>query len=372
MKRVCHLSSAHRGLDVRIFVKECASLAAAGYDTHLVIKATPQEIEAAAAKGVCIHPLELPSGRFSRMVKQAWRCYRLGRQLNADVYHFHDPELIPYGMLLKLSGKKVIYDVHEDLPRDILSKEWIPFWARTVISKTASLLEYVGAKWFFSIVAATPFIRERFARFSAEVIDINNFPRMEELAPAEIWGVKRNEVCYVGGISKIRGVQEVVQALALTRCGARLQLGGKFSEPDFEKSVKAENGWAHVDELGFIGREGVRTVLQNSIAGLVTLHPMINYLDALPVKMFEYMSTGLPVIASDFPLWSEIVAGNGCGLCVDPLNPAAIAEAIDTLSEDPQLAKQMGENGRRAVVEKYNWSVEEARLLNFYRKVMLS
>ena len=94
MKKVCHLSSAHRGLDVRIFVKECVSLAAAGYDTHLVIKASPQEVEKAAAKGVSIHPLNAPHGRFSRMVKQAWRCYLIGRRLDADIYHIHDLSLI--------------------------------------------------------------------------------------------------------------------------------------------------------------------------------------------------------------------------------------------------------------------------------------
>ena len=75
--------------------------------------------------------------------------------------------------------------------------------------------------------------------------------------------------------------------------------------------------------------------------------------------MFEYMSSGVPVIASNFPLWREIIEGNNCGICVDPLNPTAIATAIDTLAKDPDRARQMGRNGQKAVLEKFNWSAEE-------------
>lgn len=372
MKKVCHLSSAHRGLDVRIFVKECVSLAAAGYDTHLVIKASPQEVEKAAAKGVSIHPLNAPHGRFSRMVKQAWRCYLIGRRLDADIYHIHDAELIPYGMVLAISGKKVIYDAHEDLPRDILSKEWIPLWTRKIISKAASMLEYAGAKWFFSVITATPFIKQRFLKISSKVVDINNFPLMEELSGNITDGARQNEVCYVGGIALVRGIAEVVAAMGLVKSSARLNLVGNFSELEAEKIAKRSEGWTHVNEMGMLDRNEVRAVLQRSFAGLVTFHPLPNHVDAQPNKMFEYMSAGLPVVASDFPLWSEIIIGNDCGLCVNPMSPDAIAGAIDRLAGDPQLAKKMGENGRRAVVAKYNWPAEEIRLLDFYRKVSAS
>src|SRR5438046_6669609 len=136
MKRVCHFSSAHRGLDIRIFRKECVSLAKAGYDTHLVINATTADVAEAALHGVTLHPLKYvpETRRFSRMVFHAWRCYRMAKKLDADLYHFHDPELIPYGLLLAWSGKKVILDVHEDLPGDIQAKEWIPLPARSLVA----------------------------------------------------------------------------------------------------------------------------------------------------------------------------------------------------------------------------------------------
>ena len=127
-----------------------------------------------------------------------------------------------------------------------------------------------------------------------------------------------------------------------------------------------------MNPLGFLDRVRLREVLSRSVAGLVTLHPVINYIDALPVKMFEYMSAGIPVIASDFPLWREIITLNDCGLLVDPLNPVAIAEAIDYFINHPEDAERMGMNGRRAVEKLYNWTHEGQKLLAFYDSLLRS
>jgi glycosyltransferase involved in cell wall biosynthesis len=151
---------------------------------------------------------------------------------------------------------------------------------------------------------------------------------------------------------------------------AYLKLCGKFFEPSVESKIKGEPGWEKVEYFGSLNMKKVMQVLNQSIAGLVTFHPLPNHINAQPNKMFEYMSAGIPVIASDFPLWSEIIVGNDCGLCVDPLNPQAIAEAIDFLCENPMEAERMGKNGLRVVKEKYNWSTEEKNLINLYNKVL--
>jgi glycosyltransferase involved in cell wall biosynthesis len=166
----------------------------------------------------------------------------------------------------------------------------------------------------------------------------------------------------------MRGIREVVQAFGFLHSAARLNLAGNFSEQEVEAEVKSYPGWARVNELGFVDRSGVRDVLGRSVAGLVTFLPLPNHIDAQPNKMFEYMSSGVPVISSNFLLWCEIVKGNKCGLCVDPLDPKAIASAIDYLVQNSDVACRMGENGRQAVVRKYNWSIEERKLLNFYEK----
>ncbi len=368
MMRVCHMSSAHQGLDIRIFAKECVSLADAGYEVHLVITAPTDAVAKAAAQRVTMHVLPRPAGRLARMFKQGWRCYRMASRLNADIYHFHDPELIPYGMLLRLTGKRVIYDVHEDLPRDILDKEWIPAWARRWVAAGAEALEYIGARWFFAVSAATPFIAERYRRITSRVIDINNFPMPDELAPPEVAVERRRQVCYVGGITRVRGLKPLVQALPAVT-DVRLVLCGKFTEPAFEAEIKALPGWRQVDYRGQVGRKDMQRILSESMAGVVTFLPIPNHTDAQPNKMFEYMSAELPVLASDFPLWRQIVDGAQAGVCVDPQSPQSIAAGIRELVGDPAKVQRMGKAGRKAVLEKYNWPTEAEKLVNFYKEL---
>lgn len=361
------MSSAHRGLDMRIFHKECVSLAEAGYETHLVIAASSAEVRKAAARSVSLHAMPPAGGRLGRMIGQAWRCYRMARKLDAEVYHFHDPELIPYGALLKLSGKRVIYDVHEDLPRDILDKEWIPLWARKLVAGTSEWVENAGARWFFDIVAATPFITRRFQRVRSSSVNVNNYPRPSELLPPAGSPARKKQICYAGGIERIRGLKVIIEALPLMP-EVRLALCGRFSDPTFEAELRAMTGWRQVDYLGYVDRSELQRVLSESVAGLVTLLPVPGYVDSNPTKMFEYMSAELPVIASDFPLWRGILEEAGAGICVDPQSPQAIAGAVLRIMDNPDEAVRMGKGGRAAILGKYNWPNEARTLLELYAR----
>lgn len=361
--KVCILTSVHPPFDTRIFHKEAKSLVKAGYDVTLIAQHDKDEI----VDGIRIVPLSKPKNRLERMTKTVWQTYRKALEIDADIYHFHDPELIPIGLLLKRHGKRVIYDVHEDVPRQNLSKSYIPAVFRKPISLMIGVLEGFSARRFDGVVTATPFINKRFLEVGANAVNVNNYPLSSELYIADDqWKNKKKAVCYVGGIAGIRGAFEMVEAIGKTKY--RLLLAGDF-EVGLEDKLKQTLGWRQVEALGFVDRDGVRATIGRSMAGLVVLHPTINYIDALPVKMFEYMSAGIPVIASNFSLWREIVEGTGCGICVDPLNPEEIAEAIQFIVEHPAEAEQMGKNGCRAVEERYNWGREEKKLLGFYKKV---
>jgi len=366
--RIAHLTSVHPRYDTRIFIKMCSSLVAHGYEVSLVVadglgderKNGVRIVDVGAKKG----------GRLSRMTRTVRRVFERAKALDADLYHLHDPELISVGLKLKRLGKRVIFDSHEDVPKQLLGKPYLNPLLLRMLSGAFGVFERYTCPRFDGIIAATPFIRDKFLTINPLSVDINNFPMIGELDAAMPWTDKRDEVCYVGNIAAIRGIREIVYACEYLHTSARLNLAGRFSEPAVEAEVKSYPGWGRVNELGFLDRAGVREVMGRSVAGLVTLHPVINYLDALPVKMFEYMAAGIPVIASNFPFWSEIVEGNDCGLCVDPLDPKAIAAAMDFMINNPKRARQMGENGKRAVLEKYNWGVEEAKLLAFYQTIL--
>lgn len=364
--KIAHLTSVHPRFDTRIFHKQCRSLAAAGHEVTLVVADGKGP---ASQHGVTILDVGAPTGRASRAARTMARVIQEAARLNADLYHLHDPELLTGALWLSRREGRVLFDAHEDLPQDIMSKPYLRPWLRGTISSAAGLFERFTCRRLDGVVAATPFIRDKFRALGIRCVDVNNYPILGELEAETGWDEKRREVCYVGGINAVRGAVEIVAALELLRTDSRLNLAGAFQEKRIEDTVRRAKGWSLVNEFGFLDRQGVRNVLSRSVAGLVTLHPTSAYLASLPVKMFEYMSAGIPVIASNFPLWREIVEGNECGLCVDPLDPKAIAAAIDQLVENPLLAKRMGENGRRAIVERYNWANEERKLLQIYDEV---
>jgi len=219
-------------------------------------------------------------------------------------------------------------------------------------------------------VAATPKIAERFP--ASKTVVVQNFPLPNELycVRAEPYINRPLSVAYVGGISRMRGIKELVQAMGIlsSKLSARLMLAGSFSPPWLEEVIRKEPGWRNVVFLGWQSRVNVAKILASSRIGVVLFHPAPNHVNAQPNKLFEYMSAGIPVIASDFPLWKEIVEGSGCGLLVNPLDPEAIAEAIKWLLENPEKAETMGKRGRKAIEECYNWDKESVKLISFYRK----
>ncbi len=367
VRRIAHLTSVHSTFDVRIFHKECCTLASAGYHVTLI---APYD-RVAWVSGVRIQPVVSRMHRLSRMTRTVSDVFRQAIAAHATVYHFHDPELLPVGVLLKFAGKRVIYDIHEHVSSDILSKHWIRLEFRRPLAALVGVFEQMVSRMFDGVVVATPAIAGRFS--STHRVLVQNFPLMSELVEGKKspYSQRKANVLYVGSISEMKGARQMVKAMhdMPERLGARLILLGEIEPEKLKQELSITEGWQRVDYLGFRERNTLPDFVNAARVGLVLFHPLPNYEDSQPNKLFEYMSAGLPVIASNFPLWKAIVDKAGCGLVVNPLDPAEISQAITWIMDHPAEAEAMGKRGQEAVRATYNWNTQIEPLLGLYESL---
>lgn len=369
--KICIITTGHAPFDDRIFHKECKTLVKANYEVMLIATHTHNEV----VDGIKIISLPKARSRIHRISVITFKAFWLALKQKADVYHFHDPDFLPAGILLKLfAGSKIIYDVHEDYGKQILYKPYSTKMIRRAIAILTKCTEYVSSKFFAAIITATDDIKNNFS-YHIKSISIKNYPILSYFSDTEGKDGDNKEyfkLVYTGALSVNRGIFEMIQSLEYIEKPLKLNLYGNFESDEIEKKTHNLKGFEKVEYFGWIEHENVVKLLGKYNAGLVCLHPIENYKKALPVKLFEYMAAGIPVIASNFSLWKEIVEGNECGICVDPLKPTEIASAIQFYIENPEQRKQMGMRGRKAVIEKYNWDKEGEKLINLYQEVLES
>jgi glycosyltransferase involved in cell wall biosynthesis len=365
-KKVCMLSSVRPATEHRILSKEGASLVRAGYRVSIVAPHLHDEV----LSGITIKAVPKFTSRFARIVHTTWSVYCEALRQCADVYHFHDTGLIPVGWLLKLHGKRVLYDVREDTPAYVSDQYWIPRWARPAVAWAVDIAEKLSGRLLDGIVAATPHIGQRFPQ--SKTVVVQNFPLLDEAFPASRPYLERPPlVLYIGAIEPYRGVLELVDAIGLLPeiLQARLALGGEFEPFELEQEACQKPGWKRTDYAGWQNRRGLLDLLSRARVGVVPFLSAANTMDAQPIKLFEYMLAGLPIVASNLPRLREIVTETQCGILVEPGQPEAIAEVLQWLLEHPTEAQAMGKRGRQAILQTYNWNSQAQLLLHLYSRV---
>ena len=371
-KLVLQMTSVHIWNDTRIYRKICRSLKAEGVEVALAA-CEPANADATETEDVKVHWMRRPSGRLSRMLITPFRLLRIVLRLRPHICHYHDPELIPLAVFLRLLGFRVIYDIHESLAEQVLSKAYLPRWSRLPISWFSRIIQWVGVATSTRSIAAT----DKIARdFGKKCTPLRNYPLLNELCRPDGDGDVAREplVYYVGAISRIRAACEMVEAIRLlpdSICEEFI-MAGPTNEKGLDEELRRRAEGLPVTFPGSQAREVVATTLQRASVGLVLYLPAPNHTEAQPNKLFEYMSAGVPVVASHFPLWRKVVEGEKCGLVVNPAEPKEIAKAIGRILEDLKSGREMGQNGRKAVIEKFNWEAEFRNLLNVYAQLGLS
>jgi len=374
--KICILSSSHPALDQRVFYKQARALAQSG--DHVVLIAQHDKDE--TVDGVRIISLTQAHNRFQRMVVLAFQVLYIALKEKAEVYHFHDAELIPVGFVLKIFTKaKVIYDVHESYPHDILAKPWIPWFLRKIVSFAMENIEKLAGRSFDAVITATEPITKRFsASKSRRVITLYNFPVLGLLSvPQEIPITNREfDIIHVGSLSPPRLSFMFSVGFELKQRGYHFKWCLLGVSPEVNQWVEKTLNHDDInmrDNFVFVGKVPyikVANYLQKSKMG-INHHPAeTRFLVSIPVKIFEYMICGLPVVSSALPIIKQLLGGKGCAILTEPGDINQFVEAIAFLLDHPQEAIKMGRIGKKLVEIEYNWSREESKLLVLYAELL--
>lgn len=361
----------HVYTDVRIYQKEAKTLVKEGYDiTILARKEGGGEQE-----WIDVIPMPIYKNRLQRFLLQPWIFWKIIR-VGARLYHLHNPDTLFIGFLLKMLGKSVIYDTHEDFTKRILMRNWIPYLFRRFLGRTVGWMESAAGRIFDAVIATQPDVSNRIGH---KCVLIGNAPisqgelieRAYQISQDIEKGVDYRAI-YAGYISESRGLFEMIEAMEWLNQErpARLWLIGPCpNEKELEK-VRKMPGWRFVDYLGVIPQERVFAYMIRANVGLITIHDIGDHEQTSPNKIYEYQRFGIPFIASNFQRWRSQLEKISSGVFVEPKEPKQMAKAMSYFADHPEEAKEMGRRGQLYTLKEYNWEKESRKLLELYQTLL--
>lgn len=368
-KHVVHMTTVHHPFDTRIYHKECKSLHKAGYRVTLI---APKVDEARQKRGIKVLSIIKHRNKLLRMLLSTVQAYRKARKLKADYYHIHDPELLPVAWLLKRKNNVVIYDIHEDYVTSIMQKDYITKPVRSAVALVYKLVESVLTR-NLELCLAEKYYKNYYPRGQC----ILNYPVVNHQLLSHQIDCRKpadNKLLYTGNVSVERGANIharlpwVAQEVSVHFIG---ECPRKVADQMYKIAGERQNQLIIEGIDQFVPREKIdaKYISQRWLAGLALFPPNKHYMQKELTKFFEYMSAGIPIICSDFPVWKNFIHKYGCGIAVNPHDELAIKSAIDYLRTNPEEAVKMGRNGKKAVMKNLNWQKEEEKLIQWYDEI---
>lgn len=363
--RILHLTTAHQADDVRIYERECRSLAACGrYEVYLAAPGTMPR-----GGGITQIPLApAPSNRLRRFVAGPRKASALSRTVAADLWHFHDPELLPVALKLALAGESVIWDAHEDYVGQLTgseAKSWVPKFARGAVrAGTRALLSLID-KHAAGIIAATPAIASHYSNHRTAVV--GNEARLELFEHCRPT-FSSQQVLFTGSPGPGHLFLDAVEAIAGLP-NVRLAVAGRDPDPAVWAQAKATLG-NRLTHLGWLDRAGLAGAIGSSALGLATYSDIPVHATNSPNKLFEFAAAGLPVVATPTESNKRYVGDNGTGVVAGGFSSSDLANAINHLLTDGAVWEAASVAGRTWAAREGSWSASEERLLKLYGDVL--
>lgn len=365
--KICHMTSAHAPKDSRIFYRECISLANAGYQTYLVAPG-----EYMVEQEVIICGVGKPyRNRLKRMILMTKKVYKKALEIDADIYHIHDPELLPFAMKLKRCGKTVIFDSHENVLKQIQEKTYIPKVIRGLTSRYLGSFYKKTFKCMDAIITVDSMMEKEYLNLSGKVVIVANYPPYQKICQKSRPTNEVFTVCFAGGISPQWNHETIIRAIEPIE-NIRYIMCGE-GDCSYINQLKSMPGWDKVDYRGLVTYESALRFLSESDMG-IALCSYSNNTNGKKgtlgnTKLFEIMMMDLPLLCTDFEVWKNIIETNQCGICVSPTDVAAVRAGIIYFMNHRTEATKMGKCGNCAVEKMYNWERENEKLLELYREL---
>lgn len=367
--KIVHLTTVHHPYDPRIFYKQCQSLKEAGFDVTLIAQALENgDLVEGDVKHI---PLKKHTSRLKRMLFSPFELYKKAKKEKADIYVFHDPELLFVGSLLKKRDNIVVYDIHEDYVTSILQKKYLHPFIRQLAAKSYRFIEKLTTRKM-ALSLAEKYYQDIYPNGKC----ILNYPIIPEVdLQVDESKVKKDALLYTGNVTEDRGalyhakiptIDEKVDVQLIGKCPQTLADHMYDIAQDHKERL-------HIKGIdAFIPKYEIDAAYQETkwLAGIAIFPPTEHYMKKELTKFFEYMANGLPIICSNFPVWEAFIEQYECGLTVDPEDDQSIHDAINYLREHEKERQQMSLNGMKAVNEELNWRKEAEKLINWYEQLI--
>jgi len=370
--KVCHFASVHTIDDTRVFYRECVSLAKKYDVTYIGIGNFSGERD-----GVKIIGIHNPETRLKRLFYTTFKVCYLALKQDADIYHFHDAELILFGIILRILGKKVVYDIHENTYEDIMNKPWVPQKTKFILGKSYRFLEWMSSLFMpFILVIARNEFSKRFVTNKYTVIQ--NFADVNELKKFRIDDRSKleNNLFYIGTVfDYYYDFGKLIEALYILKQQHKVVhlhcVGyiGHLVERGLEKDENYKKIKDQITFYSHIVHPGGFEISKSCKVGICLKNQPENILVSHERKFFEYMAIGMPMITCDSHIYKEVIDTYKTGKYVNLKNSTALAKTIDDMISNESELVQMSENCIQASEQHFYWESQEKILFELYERI---